>query len=200
MLSMILYGISILFSPGPVVVMALNKGINNQFRKGIPFYLSIGISTYCLIVLYSLVGSTFVSPLFIKILTILGCLYLLFLSYKLFFHNHETQETTDSQIGFKGGFLMQLLNPKATIAALPIATIYYPLNQIRAGEIWLVSLLFLLLGVLSPLLYGLLGHYFTKWITSNSRLKTINRLMAGLLAVVSVMMFYEGVMVDFLGL
>lgn len=196
MLSMLLYGISILFSPGPVTLIALNKGIRRTFKESFGFYLSIGVATYLLIVVYSFIGSQWIKPAYMTVLTFAGCAYLFYLSYKMFHHESDMEESTNEHhIGFKEGFLIQLLNPKATLAALPIATIQYPMNSITGSEVLLVSIIFLVLGCLSPCLYAFVGQYFTKWMTSKKALGRVNKAMALLLCMVSVIMLYEGVFV-----
>lgn len=191
MLGIILYGISILFSPGPVTLVSLNKGLNKSFRNSIPFFVSIGIATYLLLILYGFAGDLLIKDSYLAVISVLGCGYMVYLSIKMFRHSIHLQDQEGRHIGFKEGFLMQFLNPKATLAALPIATMQFPTNNIDGFKIPLVSLLFLFMGILSPMLYALIGRYASRWITKPGWINVFNKGMAVLLFTVALTILYE---------
>lgn len=193
MISIILYGFSILFSPGVVTVVSVNKGLNKRFRKSIGFFLSIGVATYILLLFYAFTGERLIKKEYLSIISILGCSYMFYLSYKMFRHkvNIDESDTTEDNLGFKQGLFMQLFNPKASLAALPIATMQYPLHNITGTQIALFSIIFLVFGILSPALYCAMGQYFSRFIRNGNWLSTFNKVMATLLFVIASSIFYE---------
>lgn len=188
MISIILYGISILFSPGPVTLVALSKGLNRQFETSVGYFVSIGTATYILLLFYGYTGEKIIKKEHFIYISVLGCLYMLYLSYKMFRHRVavKSPEKNQRQIGFKEGLFMQLFNPKASLATLPIATLQYPMNDISGHNIAVVSLIFLALGILSPGLYCFIGQYFSRFITDERWLNRFNKSMAAVLAMVAI--------------
>lgn len=197
MWSIILYGISILFSPGPVTLLALNKGLNGQFGKSIGYFTSIGVATYCLLLFYGYAGEQLIKKEYLMVIGILGCSYMFFLSFKMFRHTiHVNDKASDSHNqGFKQGFLLQFFNPKASLAALPIATMQYPTHQITGISIAAFSAIFILLGFLSPALYCLIGQYFSNIIKTSKWLNGFNKIMASLLFVIALSILYDTVII-----
>ncbi len=191
MLSIILYGISILFSPGPVTLIAVNKGIHKELKTSWGYFISIGIATYALLLIYGYTGNQFIKKDYLPIIGILGFIFMIYLSLQMF--KKPTPKNfsiktmpTHRSMGFKEGLALQFFNPKASLAALPIALVQYPGVDISGIKIALVSLIFLGFGILSPLLYCLLGQFASSFIKSTRWLGLFNKGMALLLAFVAV--------------
>lgn len=194
MAAMILYGISILFSPGPVTLVAVNKGMRRQFTQSFGYHLSIGTATYLLMLFYGYTGQQLIKKEYLTYVGILGCLYMFWLSYKMFSHSIRLAGSSNRSIGFRQGFIMQFLNPKASLAALPIATIQYPLNGIEGPAILWTSLIFFAMGVLSPALYCFAGQYMTRFIQQEAWLNRFNKGMAVMLSCVACVILLETLM------
>lgn len=191
MISMILYGISILFSPGPVTLVALNKGLRKQFNTSFGYFVSIGVATYLLLIIYGFTGQKLIKKEYLTYIGILGCLYMFRLSYQMFNHSVNLNEKHHKTLGFKEGFLMQFLNPKASLATLPIATIQYPMNDISGISILWISLIFLTLGIFSPALYCFVGQYSSKYLVKGLWINRFNKGMALLLSGVALIILIE---------
>ena len=194
MTAMILYGISILFSPGPVTLVALSKGLRGQFKQSTGYYVSIGLATYLLILIYGYTGQHLIKKEYLSYVGILGCLYMLWLSHKMFLHNINVSEQSHKAMGFREGFIMQFLNPKASLAALPLATVQFPMLGIDGHEILLMSLIFFIMGIASPALYCFAGQYFSRFIRQEKLLNRFNKGMAVMLSAVAVFIFLETVL------
>lgn len=202
MLSILLYGISILFTPGPVTMLSMNQGFNRRFKETIGFFISIGVATFSLFIIYGYTGEQLIKEEYLIYISILGGLYILYLSYKVFTHNITIADSTAENslpvtktISFKDGFIMQFINPKASLAALPLATISFPANNITGINIFLVSCLFLVLGILAPALYCFIAQYFSKFIHKQIWLNLINKSMALVLSVIALNILYEHVFI-----
>ena len=96
-------------------------------------------------------------------------------------------------LGFKDGFFIQLFNPKATLTALPIATINFEACNIVGAKILLMSLILTILVFGAPVSYCLLGQFFSSFIKNNKTLKILNTIMALLLLFVAFSIFKEHV-------
>lgn len=192
MITMFLYGISILFSPGPVTILCIHQGLNRQFKQSIGFCIGVGLATFILFVLFGFTGSFFVKKEYLFYLSIIGGAYICYLAYKIFTHEVVLDSNGPSnEIRLKHGLMMQLFNPKAALAALPIATISFPANNITGMQIVLVSSVFLGLGFLSPFTYAYVGQFFSEFIQSTKTLRIFNKCMAILLAGVGVMLIFH---------
>ncbi len=193
MLSIILYGISILFSPGPVTLVAVNKGIHKELKSSWGYFFSIGLATYILLLIYGYTGNQFIKKEHLTFIGILGFIFMMYLSLQLF-KKSSTKSLSNKDMnshqsmGFREGFALQLFNPKASLATLPIALIQYPAANISGIKIALISLIFLGFGILSPLLYCLLGQFAASFIKSPKWLGLFNKGMAILLALVALTM------------
>ena len=58
MKELILYAISVMWTPGPVNTVILNTGIRQGARKVIPFVVGVSTAMSALIILYGLLGKT----------------------------------------------------------------------------------------------------------------------------------------------
>ncbi len=121
---------------------------------------------------------------------------MLYLSFQMFrkssSHDFSDKDSKGYKtMGFKEGLALQFFNPKASLAALPIALLQYPAAHISGVQIGLVSLIFLCLGILSPLLYCILGQFAASFITNSKWIGRFNKGMALILALVAVTIFID---------
>ena len=112
MKELILYAISVMWTPGPVNTVILNTGIRQGARKVIPFVVGVSTAMSALIILYGLLGKTI--ELYVESITfytsIIGSIYMIYLAYKLLKSNINLDESNSFELKFKQGFFMQLFN------------------------------------------------------------------------------------------
>jgi len=87
---------------------------------------------------------------------------------------------------FRTGLLMQLLNPKAPLAVLPIATVQFPAAHIEGSAIAFWSLLLGMMAGGAPGSYLLAGARLGSFVRNPSVFRWLNILMALLLVYVAV--------------
>lgn len=122
-------------SPGPSFIIVAQNAINHSRKAGICTTLGIVLAdmvhvTYCLLGIAVLISK---SILLFNAIKYLGALYLIYLGIKSVFSKSEinvqeegsTEQLSDYQ-AFKNGFLVTLLNPKATLLFLGIFTVTIP--------------------------------------------------------------------------
>ncbi len=194
MLQMLLYGIGIMYTPGPVNIMGLTLGLNKKFRKSIGFFTGVGLAMFILFFICGYSGEKFIKKEYLLYTSILGGIYICYLAIKVF----QEDVTIDDQLKkstltFRDGFIMQIINPKAMLAALPIATINFPANNITGINIMFMSAVFGLLVIGAPATYCLVGQFFSDLIRQKKILLIFNKLMGVLLLYVSIRIFKDHV-------
>jgi threonine/homoserine/homoserine lactone efflux protein len=191
---MLLYGIGIMYTPGPVNIMGLTLGLNKKFRKSIGFFTGVGIAMFILFFVCGYSGEKLIKKEYLLYTSILGGLYIFYLAIKIFKEDVTIEEQMKKNtLTLRDGFLMQIINPKAILAALPIATINFPANNINGINILIMSIVFGLLVIGAPSMYCLVGQFFSDLIKQKKILLIFNKLMGVLLLYVSISIFKDHV-------
>ena len=194
MLSMILYAFGIMYTPGPINLLGMNLGVNKKFKHSIGYFAGVGTAMFTLFLLYGYTGERIIKKEYLFYISIIGSAYILYLAYKLFKSNTKAKTDGDVKLlTFREGLFMQLMNPKATLATLPIATIHFPANGITGIEILFVSFFLAIMAGGAPATYSFLGEKFSGGIRRERVLKVFNMGMAILLAYVAVSIFWDHV-------
>jgi cysteine/O-acetylserine efflux protein len=194
MLAMFLYGISIMYTPGPVTLVCINQGLNKRFKNSIGFFIGVGVAMFALLLIFGYTGEKLIKPQYLIYISLIGGLYIIYLAYKVYQSKIDIDSaTSERNLSFKDGFLMQFFNPKAILAALPLATINYPANHITGFGIFWTSFIFMFIVIGSPTLYCLLGQFFSRIIKSGKVLSIFNKIMAVVLLYVAFTILYDHV-------
>ncbi|MFI0471847.1 LysE family translocator [Halomonas sp. HMF6819] len=197
MLGIILYGLGVMYTPGPVNLLGLNLGINGQAKYSIGFCLGVGSAMLFYLVVLGFAGAAWIDGQILVVLSALGCGYILYLAWKIARASAEleTDDAPTQLFSFRDGVAMQLLNPKAMVAVLPIVTLQFPAAGIDGVSlvVWAVGLSLLAAG--APGSYMLLGRIVGQRIQQPHLVKGFNLAMAALLAAVAVSIGVEHVWV-----
>ncbi len=194
MLNLFLYGISIMYTPGPVNLLGLNIGFRNRVKQSLGFFIAVACSMLILFLVFGYTGEKVMKKSYLIYTSFIGCLYILYLAFKLFKAKvNVEQEENVRDFSFRDGFMMQLLNPKAALATLPIATIMYPDNDIVGFKIVVMSVVLSILAFGAPLSYSILGTYFSHLIKNEKFFDLFNKVMALLLIYVAFTIFKDHV-------
>ncbi|WP_252107177.1 MULTISPECIES: LysE family transporter [unclassified Halomonas] len=195
MLGIILYGLGIMYTPGPVNLLGLNLGINGRAKYSIGFCLGVGSAMLFYLVVLGFAGAAWIDGQILVVLSALGCGYILYLAWKIARASAEleTDDAPTRLFSFRDGVAMQLLNPKAMVAVLPIVTLQFPAAGIDGVSlvVWAVGLSLLAAG--APGSYMLLGRLVGQRIQQPRLVKGFNLAMAALLAAVAVSIGVEHV-------
>ncbi|WP_462163038.1 LysE family translocator [Pseudoalteromonas xiamenensis] len=188
MIDIIFYAFGVMYTPGPVNAIGLNNGIQNQ-PSIIRFFVGVGAAMFILFFGFAIVGESLMNEGIIKLASVLGAIYVLWLSYKVFNANIALKQECENRVlTFRDGLLMQLLNPKAMVVVLPVATIQFPAAGISGIEIilWCIGLAIFAFG--APFSYFLFGRLLGNSLKSEVALNIINKLMAFFLFIVAISM------------
>ncbi len=189
------YAIGIMYTPGPINLLGLSSGLNKQTRSHLGFFIGVGSAMFILFVLLGYLGLQVINPQFLPYVSLIGCGYILYIAWKVAKAKVQVSDTSaDASLSFFDGLFMQLLNPKALVATLPIATIQFPSADITGAAIVFWSLILAILAFGAPTSYSLAGLMLGKQVSRPGVFNVFNKLMAILLVYVALMIAYEHVL------
>ncbi|MEM6162459.1 LysE family translocator [Erwinia sp. P6884] len=175
-------------TPGPNNLMLATSGVNFGLRRTLPMLMGImvgcalqtAIAGMLLEVLLQWMGAVRVP------LTLLGCGYLLWLSWKIFRAGAPELREKARPMTMAGGALFQAVNPKAWLMATNVALMYTANSGILA-----VMVGFMLLNLPCILIWAALGDRLGKHLQVVWKLRLFNTLMAFSLVVTTCWMLVE---------
>ena len=123
------------FTPGPNNISSASMGILYGYQRTIPYLLGIISGFFLIMLLSGLISSTLlrIFPPFENILRVIGAGYILWLAYHTFKATYTFSEDEQHLFGFKKGFFLQLVNPKAIIYGLTLYSTF--LSSLTANPI-----------------------------------------------------------------
>lgn len=181
------YAIGVMYTPGPVNLLGLHSGINRKTRSHLGFFIGVASAMFILFVFLGFIGLKVINPQILPFVSLAGCSYILYIAWKVA-HTKVTMSSNhieSSTLRFRDGLLMQLLNPKALVATLPISTIQFPSLGITGTSIIVWSFVLAVLAFGAPTSYSVAGLYLGKRMNNPRYFKIFNLMMAGLLVYVS---------------
>tara|TARA_Y100000310_G_scaffold5177_1_gene6066 strand:- start:2 stop:604 length:603 start_codon:yes stop_codon:yes gene_type:complete len=189
------YAIGIMYTPGPINLLGLSSGLNKQTRSHLGFFIGVGSAMFILFVLLGYLGLQVINPQFLPYVSLIGCGYILYIAWKVAKAKVQVNDASaDASLSFFDGLFMQLLNPKALVATLPIATIQFPSADITGAAIVFWSFILAILAFGAPTSYSLAGLVLGKQVSRPGVFYVFNKLMAILLVYVALMIAYEHVL------
>jgi threonine/homoserine/homoserine lactone efflux protein len=195
MFKIIIFCLSIMYTPGPVNLLSISRGIQQKYTAHIPFCIGVGGALLFWFMLTGYAGTAVISKSFLPVLTFFGVLFILYLAFKLMSSKvdniSEGQPATDLKM--RDGFLMQLLNPKSFMVVLPVTTVQFPAAGITGWTIALWSVMLAVLGFGAPLVYAVFGEGISKHIERISWFKYLNIIMGIMLLFLAIDMAYEDI-------
>ena len=195
MLGIVAYALGAMYSPGPVNLLGLNIGINGQARQSVGFCLGVGTAMLAYLLVLGWAGAAWIDDEALIVVSALGCGYIVYLASKIARSSVDISEPDNAPrlVSYRDGLVMQLLNPKAIVATLPITTLQFPAADIQGLSlvVWAFGLAMLAAG--APGSYILIGSVVGSRIKSPAIIKGFNWLMAGLLVAVALSIGVEHV-------
>lgn len=183
MLAIIIYAFGVMYSPGPANVLALFAGINGQGWRAFLYCVGVGLAMLILFLLIGYLGSDIIPTEYQSIIAILGGVYIAYLGVKILQASFQQTEVRaqDKTVSFKTGLILQLCNPKALVAIVPIVTVQFPRAQIENGQIAVWSFGLALMACGAPSVYLIAGSCLKKAAMNPKIMAWVNRIMALLL-------------------
>lgn len=198
MIEILVYAFSIMYTPGPVNLLSLNAGLQGLAPRTLGFCAGVGLAMWMMFLLFGY-GGALLPPLGQAVIGLLGCGYIFWLAIKLVRMAISSggavgDATTGARavpLSLRTGLLMQLCNPKAPVAILPIATVQFPAAGITGSGILLWSVLLGAMAFGAPGSYLLLGSKLGRLIQTRGFFRGLNLMMALMLIYVAIDIGYS---------
>ena len=195
MLEILLFSLGVMYTPGPVNILSFNNGLQKKLRAHVPFALGVASGLCIWFILVGYAGASVVDEAMLPLVGGLGVCFILYLAYKVMVADVEMTRSNGEGVSlrYRDGLLMQLLNPKALMVAVPVATVQFPSVGIAGVwiAVWSVGLSALAFG--APTSYAALGGILGKRVNGVRYFRWINTAMAVLLLAVALDMAYREV-------
>lgn len=163
----IIYILVSIFTPGPNNIFSSASCVKVGFRKTLPFMIGVLVGTFIVFYVTGLFNVFLFENIIIisQIIGILGGLFIIYLAIKMFIvRNLENKLMIESDHLFIMAVLLTLINPKALVFGLTVATFYLQLGYDPSG-ILLLSIISAVLCFISVILWGLFGQLFKQFLT-----------------------------------
>ncbi|KOC91551.1 LysE family translocator [Winslowiella iniecta] len=175
-------------TPGPNNLLLATSGVNFGLRRTLP--MVFGILIGCAV-------QTMLAGVLLEVLlhwmsqvrlplTLLGCVYLLWLSWKLFRSSAPEMRANARPMTLTGAALFQAVNPKAWLMATNIALLYS-----ASSGVLTVMAGFMLLNLPCILVWAVMGDRLRYHLQIPWKLKLFNSVMALSLVVTTLWMLIE---------
>ncbi|MEI7210687.1 LysE family translocator [Pectobacterium carotovorum] len=177
-------------TPGPNNLLLATSGVNFGLRRTLPMMMGIsvgcGIQTALMGVALELLLS-WMSMIRLP-LTVLGCVYLLWLSWKIVRSSAPELQGRVQPMTVLQGTLFQAVNPKAWLMSSNIALLYA-----ASGGLFTTVVAFMALNLPCILVWALLGDRIGKHLQEPWKLKAFNGIMALSLVLTTFWMLAEAI-------
>ena len=175
-------------TPGPNNLMLATSGVNFGIRRTLPMVSGILIGCGLQTVLAGIMLELLLQWMGAMRLplTLLGCTYLLWLSWKIFRSGAPELREKARPMTMIGGALFQAVNPKAWLMAINVALMYTVNSTILT-----VMLSFMVLNLPCILIWAMMGDRLGKHLQVAWKLQLFNPLMALSLLATTLWMLVE---------
>ncbi|QQO20171.1 LysE family translocator [Bradyrhizobium diazoefficiens] len=172
------------FTPGPNNIMLLSSGLTYGFRRTIPHIVGIVLGFAFMVATVGFgLGSVFLAyPILQTILKYAGAAYLIYLAAAIAMSGPAKPGEGDgrSPMTFWGAAMFQWINAKGWVIVIGTITAYAAIAQFPLN-IAIQTLISLLVGTVSTVVWALFGSALRPVLTSDRLVRAFNILMAILL-------------------
>ena len=185
-------------TPGPNNIMLTASGRNFGYFRSIPHMAGVVFGFLSLLIVLSLGLITIFNnfPFIQTLLQILGSLYLLYLSYRIYFSYNAEDQSRSKPITFMESSLFQYVNPKGVMMAVTTISIYTDfknfefIDSFTNGMIWIL-IAFTISNIFAVLTWTTIGVFLNNFIKSDKAINQFNGFMATLLVLTVIWINYE---------
>ncbi|KHT26234.1 membrane protein [Pectobacterium carotovorum subsp. carotovorum] len=177
-------------TPGPNNLLLATSGVNFGLRRTLPMMMGISVGCGIQTALMGMALELLLSWMsMIRLpLTVLGCVYLLWLSWKIVRSSAPELQGRVQPMTVLQGTLFQAVNPKAWLMSSNIALLYA-----ASGGLFTTVVAFMALNLPCILVWALLGDRIGKHLQEPWKLKAFNGIMALSLVLTTFWMLVEAI-------
>ncbi|WP_404476183.1 LysE family transporter [Staphylococcus pseudoxylosus] len=151
------------YTPGPNNLLALDGALRLGIRGTLKFLIGIGLG-FLTLSLLCLIFSEFMTiyfTSFIFIIKLVGFVYLLYLAYTVFKHNHKDANLSHTY-HLRDGLFLQYMNPKTIVYVLTAIVTYVTTQNMTIFASMSYTVTIALIGVSGAIAWAFLGLCFKK--------------------------------------
>ena len=175
-------------TPGPNNIMLTASGKNFGYIKSIPHMLGVVLGFLSLIIVFGLGLTVIFSkyPIIQFVLRIVGSIYLLYLSYRIYSSVNTEDLSKSKPITFMESSLFQYVNPKGVMMAITTISIYTDhinfkfISSFNEGMVYIL-IAFTISNIIAVITWTSVGVFIGQFIKSARGIKIFNAIMAFLL-------------------
>ncbi len=196
LISIATFTLSTVMTPGPNNIMLLSSGLTFGYKRTMPHIFGVMFGFAFMVILVGLgMGVVFEKfPVIFTVLKVVGILYLFWMAYKIASSDggYDVNEVDKSNpFTFFQAAAFQWVNPKAWIMAITAISVFVTSNENSLLQVFTISFIYLLSGVISTNSWALGGVVLKKVIKDKKSVKIFNVTMAVLLVVSVVPFIFE---------
>lgn len=195
----VIFCLIMVFSPGPMVMLLMNIGVEYGTKKTMSAQLGAS-SAYLISLLIFAVGLTSLIQshiILVKFVQIVGVSYIIYLAYKQWITaNHipnggvsmgHIAEVSTFKL-YNRGLITGLSNPKSFVMFSTVIPQFTNNPSTRVVDVSILSITFLILQFLSGVTYSIFGQYVSSLLTNEKYHKMLYRTMSFLLLLVAILL------------
>ncbi|WP_348765859.1 LysE family transporter [uncultured Salinisphaera sp.] len=188
-----IYTFCVMYSPGPVNLLAFNTALHRPPATLAGYCVGVGVAMLSVFLVLGYTGAALVRDALLPWLAGAGSAYILYLAYHLFTADTNAAKAAEpaTDLRFRQGYCLQLLNPKGWVLVLPVTTLMFPAAGLSGSGILACALLISLGAVGAPACYALLGRLAGARIHHGRALVIANKVMALCLVAVAASIAYD---------
>ncbi|WP_047243600.1 LysE family translocator [Chromobacterium subtsugae] len=180
-------------TPGPNNLMLASSGVNFGFRRTVPHMLgiSLGCALQVFVVAMLLAQALGWLASWRLPLAAAGCVYLLWLSWKIARAGRPEAREQARPLGFVGAALFQWLNPKAWVMVLNASILFMPAGGAKLAAALLLAVVFAAVNLPCISVWAWGGERLRRWLAAPRALLMYNLTMGALMAVTALWLLYD---------
>ena len=173
----------LVFSPGPANIVFAMSGMKQGFKKSIPLLFGINLVfiVYSIIIGFGLAAFFQKFPFLIKIIQIIGAIYIFYLGYKFFKDKNNINDkvsSTNKVFTFKDGVVLQLLNAKGITMLLLMFSVLLNGSFERTKQIVALIVMLAILNITTHIIWILGGSFISKFLKNEKTHILINSIFS----------------------
>ncbi len=186
LISIATFALTATITPGPNNVLLLSSGLTFGYKRTLPHVFGVFLGFGLMVLLVGLgIGIIFEKfPIVLKILKVIGILYLFWMAYKIgSSKGHMKIKEKHKPFTFIQAALFQWVNPKGWIMSMTAMSIFVTSKENSISQVVIIAFLFLLSGAISCNVWAMGGVALKRFIKEESHVRKFNLIMAILLVV-----------------
>ena len=160
------------FTPGPNNILALASGSRYGFKGSLPIVAGICLGLSCVMVICGSASFSIsaLSERSVAIMKCVGCVYILWLAWKVATARPENEGKGEARSGFMSGFILQFANIKIIIYGLTAFSGFVLPYYDSPGAVAFFMFLLSLIGTLGVLAWAMAGSALRRFLNRHARI------------------------------